>query len=66
MNLHPDERPSSVKNFRQALLGERSIPLRPINKKMTFQEIIKMNPEQTLVFSAIFIFILSFLITVGN
>jgi serine/threonine-protein kinase len=66
MNLHPDERPVNVSNFRQTLFGDRAIPLRPINKKITFQEIIKMNPEQTLLFSAIIIFILSFLITVGK
>lgn len=66
MNLHPDERPENVNSFRQALFGDRSIPLRPINKKITFQEIIKMNPEQTLVLSAILIFILSFLMTIGR
>lgn len=66
MNLHPDERPNNVSHFRQALFGDRAIPLRPINKKITFQEIIRMNPEQTLVLSAILIFILSFLMTVGN
>ena len=66
MNLHPDERPINVSNFRQALFGDRAIPLRPINKKITFQEILTMNPEQTLVLSAILIFILSFLMTVGQ
>jgi len=66
MNLHPDERPVNVSNFRQALFGDRAIPLRPINKKITFKEIIRMNPEQTLVLSAILIFILSFLMTVGK
>lgn len=66
MNLHPDERPANVSSFRQTLFGDRAIPLRPMNKKITFQEIIKMNPEQTLLYSAIFIFILSFLITIGK
>jgi hypothetical protein len=66
MNLHPDDRPINVIHFRQALFGDRAIPLRPINKKITFQEIIRMNPEQTLVLSAIVIFILSFLMTVGK
>jgi serine/threonine-protein kinase len=66
MNLHPDERPEDVSVFRQTLFGDRSIPLRPMNKKITFQEIIRMNPEQTLLYSAILIFILSFLLTVGK
>ena len=66
MNLHPDERPINVSHFRQALFGDRAIPLRPINKKITLQEILRMNPEQTLVLSAILIFILSFLMTVGQ
>jgi hypothetical protein len=66
MNLHPDERPNDVTQFRQALFGDRAIPLRPINKKITFQEIIRMDPEKTLVFSAILFFIISFLITVGK
>ena len=66
MNLHPSERPENVKLFRQTLFGDRTVPVRPIDKKPTFQEIIKMNPEQTLVFSAIVIFVLSFLLTIGR
>jgi serine/threonine-protein kinase len=66
MNLHPDERPDSVSIFRQALFGDRPIQTRPINKKITFREILSMNPEQTLFLSAVFILILSFLVTVGQ
>ena len=66
MNLHPDERPDSVSIFRQALFGDRPIQTRPFNKKITFREILSMNPEQTLFLSAVFILILSFLVTVGQ
>lgn len=66
MNLHPDERPDTVKEFKQALFGDRPVQPRPLNKKITIQEILRMNPEQTLVLSAIFFLILSFLLTIGD
>jgi serine/threonine-protein kinase len=66
MNLHPDERPINVHEFKKALFGDRPIQPRPLNKKITFQEILRMHPEQTLVLSAIFFLILSFLLSVGN
>jgi len=66
MNLHPDERPDTVQEFKQALFGDRPVQPRPLNKKITIQEILRMNPEQTLVLSAIFFLILSFLLTIGD
>jgi serine/threonine-protein kinase len=66
MNLHPDQRPDSVKEFRHALFGDSPIHPRPLNKKITMKEILRMNPEQSLFLSAIFILILSFFLTVGN
>ena len=66
MNLHPDERPETVQEFKQALFGDRPVQPRPLNKKITIQEILRMNPEQTLVLSAIFFLILSFLLTIGD
>ncbi len=66
MNLHPNDRPENVNSFRQALFGDRTIPIRSINKQLTVQEILQLNPERTLMFSAIVILILSFLMTIGN
>jgi serine/threonine-protein kinase len=66
MNLHPDERPDTVNIFRQALFGDRPIQTRPLNKKITFREVLSMNPEQTLFLSAILVLILSFLVTIGR
>ncbi|HSM25240.1 MAG TPA: serine/threonine-protein kinase [Anaerolineaceae bacterium] len=66
MNLHPDERPETVQELKQALFGDRPVQPRPLNKKITIQEILRMNPEQTLLLSALFFLILSFLLTVGN
>jgi serine/threonine protein kinase len=66
INLHPDDRPDSVNSFRQTLFGERAIPIRPINKPVTIQEIFRMNPEQSLIITAIFLLIVSFLFTIGQ
>lgn len=66
INLHPDDRPDSVNSFRQTLFGGRAIPIRPINKPVTIQEIFRMNPEQSLIITAIFLLIVSFLFTIGQ
>lgn len=66
MSLHPDERPDNVHEFKKALFGDRPIQPRPFNKKITLQEILRMHPEQTMVLSAFFFLILSFLLSIRN
>lgn len=66
MSLHPDERPDNVYEFKKALFGDRPIQPRPFNKKITIQEILRMHPEQTMVLSALFFLILSFLLSIRN
>lgn len=66
MNLHPDERPNNVHEFKKSLFGDRPIQPRPLNKKITLREILRMHPEQTMMLSALFILILSFLLSAGN
>lgn len=66
MNLHPDERPDSVRTFRQSLIGDRPTIPRPASKMISIQEIIQLYPEQTLFWAAIIFFFISFLLTIGS
>jgi eukaryotic-like serine/threonine-protein kinase len=50
MSLHPDERPPSVENFRQALLGDRNPPTRPLPHTPSLQDYLTGTPERTLVY----------------
>ena len=50
MSLHPDERPESVEIFRQALLGDRNPPTRPLPHKPTFRDYLTSNPERLLIY----------------
>jgi serine/threonine-protein kinase len=66
MSLHPDERPKNVQEFKKALFGDQPIAPRPLNKKITIQETLRMHPEQMMVLSALFFLILSFLLSLRN
>jgi serine/threonine-protein kinase len=66
MRLHPDERPENVRAFRQGLIGDRPTIPRPRNFSLSIFELLRLKPEQTLVWSSILLILLSFLITVGK
>ncbi len=66
MRLHPDERPENVRAFRQGLIGDRPTIPRPRNSSLSIFELLRLKPEQTLVWSSILLILLSFLITVGK
>jgi serine/threonine-protein kinase len=50
MSLHPDERPENVDIFRQALLGDRNPPSRPLPHTPTLQQYLAGNPERLMMY----------------
>ena len=48
MSLHPDQRPKSIQEFRDALLGRREIPTRPVS----FHTVLGSPPSAFLISSA--------------
>ncbi len=67
MSLHPDERPSSIDEFRQSLLGSREIPLLPIpgrrERPRPVLDYLSNQPEATLAWGATVLLLLSLLAT---
>jgi len=67
MALHPDERPDTVNDFRQALLGYRESPTLPLPSRRVSQqpvvEYLSHSPEATLAWSATVLLLLSLLAT---
>jgi serine/threonine-protein kinase len=67
MALHPDERPSTVNEFRQALLGYRESPTLPIAvrrvRQVSIWDYLAHSPEATLAWSAAVLFLVSLLVT---
>jgi len=68
--MHPDERPHTVSDFKQALLGYRETPTLPIptvrvNRapESSIMEYLANPPEATLAWSAAVLFLLSLLAT---
>jgi serine/threonine protein kinase len=66
LNLHPNERPDNVRQFRQSLIGDRPTIPRPINKMTSFRDVFSLHPEQTMFWAAVLLLMLSFLLTVGK
>ncbi|HVN56111.1 MAG TPA: serine/threonine-protein kinase [Anaerolineaceae bacterium] len=70
MNLHPDERPTTVEAFRQALLGDRNPPSRPIPRPIPrppeLQDYLNGIPERTLLWIAAGLLVLSLLATLAH
>ena len=50
MSLHPAERPQTVEAFRQALLGERNPPTRPLPRTPGWREYLARSPERWMVY----------------
>ncbi len=68
MNLHPDARPQSVDEFRQALLGDLVIPTRPIRTaalatQFTLKDLFRASPERILAWLTAGLLILSLILT---
>lgn len=57
MNLHPDERPLSVAQFRQSLLNDQVVPPRPSPPRITrtrLRDVLRARPERALL-AAVFL-----------
>jgi eukaryotic-like serine/threonine-protein kinase len=67
MALHPDERPLTVNDFRQALLGYSETPTLPIAvrraRPQPVWDYLAHGPEATLAWSAAVLFLVSLLVT---
>jgi serine/threonine-protein kinase len=67
MSLHPDERPSTVDEFRQALLGYRESPTLPLPIRhvhsLPVTDYLTHPPEATLAWSAAVLLLISLLAT---
>lgn len=67
MALHPDERPSTIDEFRQALLGYMEAPTLPISvrraRPQPVWDYLAHTPEATLAWSAAVLFLVSLLMT---
>ena len=67
MSLHPDERPSTIDDFRQALLGYAEAPTLPISgrraRPQPVWDYLAHTPEATLAWSAAVLFLVSLLAT---
>ncbi len=68
MSLHPDERPHTIDEFRQALLGHRETPTLPIHTRRihpqaSVWDYLSHSPEAMLTWSAAVLLLLSLLAT---
>ena len=67
MSLHPDERPNTMNDFRQALLGYSETPTLPIAVRRArprpVLDYLAQTPEATLAWSAAVLFLVSLLAT---
>lgn len=67
MSLHPDERPSTIDEFREALLGYRETPAMPLSIRRSqpapFVDYFSNPPEATLAWSAAVLLLISLLAT---
>jgi serine/threonine-protein kinase len=66
MNLHPDERPESVDDFRKALTGDRPSITRTITKPQGITDVLNSPTERALLAVSVSLMALTFLITLMN
>jgi serine/threonine-protein kinase len=70
MSLHPDERPKSMQEFRQALLGYQEVPASPlpnrIKLKLSLADYFARPTEATLAWSAAVLLLISLLATLTH
>ena len=65
MNLHPDERPTSVAQFRESLLGDLITLPRPTGRptRIRLKDVMRTRPEQALLAATAILTLLSLLAT---
>jgi eukaryotic-like serine/threonine-protein kinase len=66
MNLHPDDRPDTVAELREALIGDRPIMPRTISQPVTLGDIFKSSTERILVGVSVILTIASLIATLMN
>jgi hypothetical protein len=70
MSLHPDERPATIQDFHEALLGRRNIPSQPIPGRPAFDftDFSRlMTPIEAIVgYTAIGLFLLGLIVTLAR
>ena len=70
MSLHPDERPATINDFRQALLGFNEPPSHPLSKRQARNQstwdYLAQPPEATLAWSAAVLLLVSLLATLAR
>jgi serine/threonine protein kinase len=70
MALHPDERPTTMNDFREALLGFHEPPTHPLpNRRVHYQSVwdyLAQPPEATLAWSAAVLLLISLLATLAR
>ena len=64
MNLHPDERPENIEQFRQMLLGDRPILLPSATKTLSLWDVITTGNERVLLSATFALTLVSLLVTV--
>ncbi len=66
MSLHPDERPKTVEEFRENLLGDQITLPRPPGRivRMRMRDVLRARPERVLIFISALLTILSLVATV--
>ena len=64
MNLHPDERPENIEQFRQMLLGDRPVILPSATKTFSLWDVITTGNERILLSATFALALVSLLVTV--
>ncbi len=66
MSLHPDERPKTVEEFRENLLGDQITLPRPLGRivRIRMRDVLRARPERVLIFISALLTILSLVATV--
>lgn len=68
MNIHPDDRPHTIEEFREALLGDWNPITTPRKSmpKLTLEDIWSSPPEKVLLFTSIGLLLISLIVTLAN
>ena len=64
MNLHPDDRPANIENFRKILLGNQPIILQNIHQDGSMRDLFRTGHDRILLISSSVLVILTLLITI--
>jgi len=63
MGLHPSERPESVEQFRQSLLGDHPTIPAPYNRQITLRDALRLPPERSMAWVSLGLVLLSLVLT---